>query len=189
MGYSLEKEEFDQLQSKYPSLFSRITVFFESGTYKGETTRLASTLFKKVITTELKDTLYEEAITHPNKGHNVDYLLEDSVDALFRLISSFNEPVFFFLDGHQSGPDSTHGKYGNVPLVSELNIISTFQHDCIICIDDVRLWNKFWDWDGITVHKILQILKPKVTNTVKFEHFEHNDRYYFVFEGIHTLDS
>jgi len=80
-------------------------------------------------------------------------------------------PTMFFLDAHQSGNDtSNNGK--NVPLLDELNIIlKNNYYPCIIIIDDVRLFDNYWDWKGITVQHILNIFGNRLK-----DHSISNDR-------------
>lgn len=153
MGGSLKEEEIVSILSKHP-IYGKIKTFIETGTYKGETSIIASKFFT-VYTIEINEERHIEAKEKYNHS-NINFYLGDSVE----ILKKFQEnpmPTMFFLDAHQSGNDtSNNGK--NVPLLDELDIIlKNNYYPCIIIIDDVRLFDNYWDWKGITVENIVNI--------------------------------
>lgn len=180
MGGSLTEEELTQLLTKYPQL-KQIKICMESGTYKGESTRLLSKFFDRVYTFEINKLLYDEAkkISEEQKIDTEFYLFGDSVKLLRRSIISDQRPCFLFLDAHISGADSSWNKEELVPLLSELKVINNFypnNHIGLICVDDVRLFDKFDDWKNITIDSIKETLNNhKITKD-----FIQDDRYWLI---------
>ena len=165
MGGSLTELEIIKILSKYPTVKPKI--FIETGTYKGETARIASRIFETVHTIEIKRELYEEA-QRLNRGiTNINYYLGDSLKILPEI--SRSETTFYFLDAHQSGIDTTNNGM-NVPLLEELKGIN---NSSIIVIDDVRLFDAYWDWKGITPETILKVIKE---NCEVKDYYIENDR-------------
>ena len=151
MGGSLTQEEILSILYKHP-IYSNIKTFIETGTYKGETSIIASKFFD-VHTIEINEKLYNE-VKEKYKNSNINFYFGDSVQILKKLQEK-PMSTMFFLDAHQSGNDtSNNGK--NVPLLDELDIIlKNNYYPCIIIIDDVRLFDNYWDWKGISVENIV----------------------------------
>jgi hypothetical protein len=155
MGGNLFEQELHTIceQFQHP-----IENFVETGTYKGDTTRLASTLFTNIFTIEIVPDLYNESMkTAQNENiTNIKFFLGDSLKILPGICDQLSGNTLFFLDAHQSGHDtSNNGKW--VPLMEELDIIlSNVQGPTLFVIDDVRLFSKHWDWEGISENSIYQ---------------------------------
>ena len=60
MGGSLQYEEILKIFSLYPQ-YKNIRIFVETGTYKGETARMASKHFERVYTLEISQELFQES--------------------------------------------------------------------------------------------------------------------------------
>lgn len=158
MGGNLFEQELIDILKKFGM---SIENFVETGTYKGNTSRLASKLFRNVFTIEIVKELYLESVQKAKEENinNITFLFGDSLQKLpiicDTMLTSGN--TLFFLDAHQSGPDtSNNGKW--VPLMEELEIIlSKINSPTLFIIDDVRLFSKFWDWDGISEKSISQL--------------------------------
>lgn len=179
MGGSLIYEEISNLTDD-------IDIFVETGTYKGDTTVMASKYFKQVFTFELNEKLYSESKERfkREKCFNVNAYLGDSVE-LLQLCMPFlkNENCMYFIDAHISGYDSSYKEAYMVPLFQELEIIlSNVQSDKnIFIIDDARFWigeNKPFDWAHISLEKILDMFKRYDKNIIK--HYLFEDRYYII---------
>ncbi len=175
MGGNIEEEEIREILSWFPGV--DIKYFLETGTYKGDSSRAASKIFHGVHTIEILENLYEES---KNKAlemgiSNIVHYHGDTIKLLPGIVKNLQAPTFFFLDAHQSGPDtSNNGKW--VPLLEELDLIlNDINYPCIFCLDDVRLWSKHWDWAGVTSKSVLDVFK-KHNKEVAF-HFENNDRF------------
>jgi len=136
------------------------SVFIETGTYVGWTTLVASEMFKHVHTVELDQLLLEQAKDACKGCKNITFHNGDSVKVLPMILPASGD-VVIFLDAHQSGPEtSNNGEW--VPLMSELDIIVRWLENrvdaTVVIIDDVRLFNAHWDWAGITVSVIKNLL-------------------------------
>jgi hypothetical protein len=125
---------------------------------------------------EIVPELYNESKAHG--GDNITYLLGDTVKLLPTIIPKIDAPAMWFLDAHQSGPEtSNNGKW--VPLLEELNIIlSSYTHPSIYIIDDLQLFSKHWDWAEISVDSIIELFKKHGKEIAV--NYSNNDRYIIV---------
>ncbi len=142
-----------------------ITTFVETGTYLGDSTLSASQVFDRVHTIEIQHALHEQAKAKCSAQSNITFHHGDSVNILSQIVKECgNGGVFWFLDAHQSGPES--GNNGTfVPLLEELNaILENISGTHIFVIDDVRLFSAFWDWEGISFQSIEQCFKKYDVN-------------------------
>jgi len=110
--------------------------FVETGTWIGNSTRLALGAFQKVHTIELSEALFKEHSPGLEaKGaicHHGDTRIE-----LPKLAESIAEPVFWFLDAHWT--DQCAGAvFGPLPLFDELQRLSERTYPDVICVDDVH---------------------------------------------------
>ncbi len=138
-----------------------IDCFVETGTYKGDSTLEAAKLFDTVHTIEIMEDLYKASKERfgQSKSHITSYL-GDSVKLLPEIAKSINSGCVWFLDAHQSGPDTgNNGVY--VPLLKELEVIlDNFDNavDHIFIIDDLRFFsrsgNRPLDWSDISFASI-----------------------------------
>jgi hypothetical protein len=136
------------------------STFIETGTYVGWTTLVASDLFQTVHTVELSPLLVEQASIRCKGRTNITFHIGDSLQVLPIILPPSGD-VVVFLDAHQSGSDTcNNGTW--VPLMDELRIISewvkTRKDATVVIIDDVRLFNAHWDWAGITVQSVREML-------------------------------
>jgi len=140
-------------------------IFVETGTYMGETTKVASGLFETVHTIEIAPHFYDKA-KNLFSGTNVTCHLGDSSILLNDICQTLDRPTCFWLDGHWSAGNTGKG-IKNVPLYEELEIImSRCSQPCVILIDDCRLFGKtdpYVDgWEAISVEKILELVTPRI---------------------------
>lgn len=93
---------------KIKNYIKDIDLAVETGTFKGEGTRVMAKNFKKVITIELDATLHEKTSAEVKaEGYdNVEFLLGDSGEVIVGLTKKLQEPAMFFLDAHWSGDTS-----------------------------------------------------------------------------------
>ena len=174
MGGSLAEHELDTLLDRCkPYLLYKPTAFIETGTYKGDTAKVAARLFARVYTIEINKDLWKDVqgcfLTFPN----IQSFHGDSVKTLPEIMAKEHGPCMWFLDAHQSGNDtSNNGKW--VPLFDEMDAIFRVPVSGIVVVDDVRLFSKHWDWEGISVKSIVNRLKTYGLSILK--HFIHNDR-------------
>lgn len=168
MGGELLIEEIEAIPKEYKNLF------FESGTYKGDTAVLAAKYFKNVTTVEISESLFNEAKERLEQYKNIQHIFGDTVEELEKLYDVYKDGGVFFLDGHISGHDSSHCSKYPVPLLEELKILnSRALGPSLIIIDDVRLWH-FGHWDKVDKESILRSFRP---SSVKCAYVK-NDRFW-----------
>ena len=119
--------------------------FIETGTYKGAGLQWAiDNGFKNMFSTEIHEGLYTESKIRFVDFDNVHVFNSDTIEFLKNILPSINSKTLFFLDAHISGDDSSHNPNYPVPLIEESReIINLFYdiNDCIIVVDDERLWS------------------------------------------------
>lgn len=156
MGGHLPEEECTELLRIAKTTPTEFKHFVETGTYKADTTLMASRLFENVHTIEIVHQLYTDAVERCKDASNVHLHNGDTLAILPQLIETvITGPTVWFLDAHQSGHDtSNNGKC--VPLLEELECILPRLQDPLnlFIIDDVRLFSKYWDWEGINLQTI-----------------------------------
>jgi hypothetical protein len=136
--------------------------FVETGTYHGNTSAWAATLFNSVYTIEYAEELYNLAkITHASL-ENIHFLWGDSRSELEKLLPYLQGNTLFWLDAHWSG-GVTYGEEDQCPLMDEITIINQYHPNSYILIDDARLFtsppqppHKLEYWPDIT--QILNVL-------------------------------
>lgn len=183
MGGPLTYEEINDIYVKYPKYRELLKVFIETGTYKGNTSRMASKYFDQVYTFEIMKDLYEESI---RKGEeegckNITYILGDSVSGLSTLLSVVKQSSLYFIDAHISGVDSGYNGKQYVPLLEEINsILKCNKEPSIFIIDDARFWmgesERPWDWAHINLNVVLGLFKEVSI----LDHYLCNDRYIII---------
>lgn len=95
----------NEVFNKYPNNW-----FVESGTHIGEgIQRALNAGFKNIISVELGLNYYNFSVNRFKSKSNVHIYLGDTEDLLEGLISPINEPITFWLDGHNSGYDISLG--------------------------------------------------------------------------------
>ena len=115
------------------------TVFIETGTFRGGTTRWASSHFPTVHTIERAEGLYREHSPGLSLLPGVTPHLGDSRDILPGLVAELGDrSAVLWLDGHWSGGE-TSGEGDECPLLDELRALTGRVND-VILIDDARLF-------------------------------------------------
>lgn len=145
-------------------------VFIETGTYQGDTINNVLNNFKQIYSIELSPSYANNAKHRFYNNSNVKIIEGDSVIFLSHLCKAINDTVFFWLDGHWSSGDTARGSL-DCPLLEELKVInSTLKSECIIAIDDVRLFgtNIHENWLDISREKVLSIVKNRLISCEYF---------------------
>ena len=174
-GYLTENEIY-QILSTCGISKEDIPYFVETGTYHGDSTREAAKVFENVHTIEIMDDLWSENVsTNKELGiDNIECHHGDSLVTLPSIVKSIDKPCFWFLDAHQSGPDTgNNGEW--VPLLKELDIILGNKVEGIFVIDDVRLFSKHWDWAAVSLESISNLFGKHGYDVS--ESYLMNDRY------------
>jgi len=121
------------------SRLNRSTVFVETGTYLGRTTRWAATQFDEVHTVERAEQLYHQHGPELAAIPGVTTHLGDSRRLLPGILAGLRDcRATLWLDGHYSGGE-TAGADDECPLLDELAALGIRSTD-IILIDDARLF-------------------------------------------------
>jgi hypothetical protein len=135
---NMTRDVMIQILKRYPTPPS---VLVESGTWHGNTTRLAAQFFGMVHTIEINPELYMEA-TRLLPG-NVHCHLGNSADVVPGLAVSIQEPICWYLDAHwfTDPKEIIAGKDVPLPLWAELYAIAQRVYEDIIIVDDVHAFN------------------------------------------------
>ena len=126
------------------------SLWIETGTYYGETTKLLSKISKKIISIEADKNLFETSNKILKKFKNVEILNGKSEDLLDKVISkNLNfQNVCIYLDAHLCQDHLKNTKtFGNentaTPILNELEIVSKYVSSfekIVVLIDDIRLF-------------------------------------------------
>ena len=126
------------------------SLWIETGTYYGETTKLLSKISKKTISIEADKNLFETSNKILKKFKNVEILNGKSEDLLDKVISkNLNfQNVCIYLDAHLCQDHLKNTKtFGNentaTPILNELEIVSKYVSSfekIVVLIDDIRLF-------------------------------------------------
>jgi hypothetical protein len=110
----------------------------ETGTYLGEMVEGTRTLFQRVWSVELDDSLYRAAAERFRGLPHVSIGCGDSAEVLPRIVRDEPGPILFWLDGHWSGGITACGTL-DTPIVAELEtILDRPGEEDVILIDDAR---------------------------------------------------
>ncbi len=130
-----DEAEFERALGKPPWP----SVFVESGTFKGKTTRWALDRFNAVHTIELSPSLYADAVEVLGPlGAQCHY--GDTRDVLPMLAREITEPAVWFLDAHwclKGDQWAVAGKAEPLPLADELGALARRRYGDRIIVDDV----------------------------------------------------
>ena len=126
------------------------SLWIETGTYYGETTKLLSKISKKTISIEADKNLFENSNKILKNLKNVEILNGKSEDLLDKVISkNLNfKNVCIYLDAHLCQDHLKNTKtFGNentaTPILNELEIVSKYVASfkkIVVLIDDIRLF-------------------------------------------------
>lgn len=115
-----------------------LTRMVETGTYRGDTSAEMAPHFDRVDTIELDRRLFKAA-RQRFQGSNVNVHYGDSQKVLPGLLDGLDVPALFWLDGHQSGPDTARSE---CPLRAEIMLVLAHAWDTglrhVILVDDAR---------------------------------------------------
>jgi hypothetical protein len=178
----------DEIKDNVPN-YTDYKVFVETGTYKGETIREMAQHFDELYTFEIHPELYQYSLSQ-NTSPKINYLFGDSVALLPKTISVHNlngKKCMFFLDAHISGHDSGFNPAHQVPLLEEIDIISSgIKSACVLCLDDARFFaqeaGKPWDWSHISIDRIKSIIGAERIDKL----FVNNDRVWVVLNATES---
>lgn len=104
-----------------------IDTFFETGTYHGDSARIASRHFKRVITVENDSQNYNISLQRLAGIENCELHFGNSPEIMDSLVDENSSNIFFFLDAHW---------YDYWPLLDELAVITKKKIKPVIAIHD-----------------------------------------------------
>lgn len=104
-----------------------LKTFFETGTYHGETSKIVSKYFNKVITIENNPSFYQIALDNLKDISNCNLYLGSSPKIMEKYIEKNDNSIFFFLDAHWED---------YFPLLDELKVIKNKNLKPVIAIHD-----------------------------------------------------
>jgi len=117
------------------------TIFFETGTYQGDTIAQQLNNFENIISVELADHLWEKASSRFKHEQHVKIIHGNSPQVLAERHDQLSQAsVVYWLDAHWCLALGTAGEKSQCPLLEELKAIVHLNGDSIIIIDDARLF-------------------------------------------------
>ncbi len=116
-----------------------LDIFIESGTFMGEMVNAQKKYFAKIISIELSNDLYVNAVKRFNGSQNIEILFGDSGKIIGDIIPKLTKPALFWLDGHYSGGNTAKSDI-ETPIMDELAFIFQSKLHHVILIDDARLF-------------------------------------------------
>ena len=149
----------ERVISKYGKRFG-INILFESGTFRGDTVFALKNQFKRIISVELSDYYFKNAVKLFRNDRHIKIIFGDSGKEIKRIIKSIREPVLFWLDGHFVGEGTAKGKL-NTPILNELKAILNHKiKSHVILIDDAGYFNGKSDYP--TIGELKKMLKKSM---------------------------
>ena len=113
-------------------------MFIETGTYLGDTTLLASDLFRAVVSVENSPQYFEQAQEACLDRPNIFLILGDSKDELPEIARAIKQPVIVWLDAHMMR--GSKSKPGDSPVLEELEALQPAKHNVYVMIDDASIY-------------------------------------------------
>lgn len=135
------------------------SVLVETGIYLGDMVEAQGNNFKRIISIELDQHLYERAKHKFRKKSHITIYQGDSSKILPQIMPTITESALFWLDGHYSAGFTAKGDK-ETPIYEELEVI--FQdstHDHILLVDDARLFTGQSDYQ--TIEELSDFIRGK----------------------------
>jgi GT2 family glycosyltransferase len=134
--FSLDPRLVAALQSALP-----LRILVETGTHNGDTVSLFKQNFEKIVSIELSEVLYLNALNRFAQDSHVELIQGNSVDELKNLQSEIRDKeVLYWLDAHWCVAAATSGELSQCPLLGELAAIGKLNMESVVLIDDARLF-------------------------------------------------
>jgi hypothetical protein len=134
-------------------------VLVESGTYLGGTLLSNHRNFERLVSIELGEQLWRQALVRLRHLHNVTLLQGDSATRLGEVIATLSQPAVFWLDAHYSGGITAMGD-AETPIAHEIRLIVDAPQlaGSVVLIDDARL---FGEGDYPSVEEVRALIAPR----------------------------
>ncbi len=152
-----------ELQQKYSC-----KLFVETGTYKGDMIYALKSNFEQLISVELSELYYKNAVDKFRKDKNVKLYFGDSGLLMPQIIKEIDVKSLFWLDGHFSSGNTAQGEL-DCPIFGELDAIFTSNYSHVLLIDDARYFN------GTNDYPTIETLKSYIDHHKPGSIFEHKD--------------
>src|ERR1019366_8036945 len=110
-----------RMVARYASAFG-IHTLIETGTFYGDMVHAMRRRFRRIVSIELSQDLFNKAKLRFRTHPHVELLQGDSGDLLPSVLAKVSEPCLFWLDGHYSEGDTAKGEM-ETPILRELNTI------------------------------------------------------------------
>lgn len=166
-------------------------VFVETGTCRGDTTRMAAAMFKAVYSIELSEEHFLAAKQRLGGLTNVSLVHGDTAEQLGMLAKSIDRPAVFFLDAHFAGGRTALAST-EVPFYDELSAIAQRPQGDLVIIDNLRPFGQSgvsgsegsevhplmqFDWRPISLDRCLDIMR---VGRRLIDYLVHDDRVYIL---------
>ncbi|WAR46601.1 hypothetical protein [Methylomonas rapida] len=136
VNFSLDVQLVSSLKKVLP-----LPVFFETGTFKGDTIKAMIPFFDRIITVELSEPLWLEASHRFSSESKVETCHGHSPDVIVRFMPALQDAsVLYWLDAHWCVADDTSGEKSQCPLLEEIQAIGSLNENSVIIVDDARLF-------------------------------------------------
>lgn len=117
-----------------------IKSFIETGTAGGDSVLAASQYFKDCHTIEIIEDRPFKDRKSSDYPKNIKFYTGNAIHILPKILKGIDNSVLFWLDAHYSDPMPNTSDFKECYLLEELDIIGTYCQDCVILIDDARLF-------------------------------------------------
>ncbi len=125
-------------------------VLIETGTFLGDMVEAQRENFRKIISIEVADVLWNKAVNRFRRYNHISILKGDSGKILPSVTEKLNEQAIFWLDGHYDFGITSKGEK-DCPILEEIDAIFKLGNDLnhIILVDDARSFNGQGDYPTI----------------------------------------
>ncbi len=165
INFSIDEELLELLCRELP-----LGIFFETGTFEGESLEIARKYFSECHSVELSPEYHAVAAARFAGQTGVHLYQGESSECLRSqraLLTSV--PTLFWLDAHWCVAENSAGGNSQSPLLEELKAIGRLHPQSVILIDDARLYlcpppapHRFMDWpDFHSLMNALAALGPR----------------------------
>lgn len=140
----------------------------ETGTYNGRTIYYLRQQFKKIMSVEVYDPCYQNALKLTSSYKNINLFFGDSKQLLPDMINKIEGRCLFWLDGHYSGT-GTGMSESECPVIGELKAIKNAErNDHLILLDDAREFKGTNDYPALyEVLELLYSINPNYSIEIK----------------------
>jgi hypothetical protein len=116
-----------------------LSLFVETGTFKGDSVALVRSLFKELHTCELSPALHAAAAERFARDGGVHCHLGPAPEILLEIAAqNAGHPILYWLDAHWCSASDTAGEESQCPLLEELDAIHPLHSYSVVWIDDAR---------------------------------------------------